>query len=115
MASPEFFQGSAVKTPERYKRIRNGLVEMWRKQRPRYLSKTAARKQLKDCGDVNVIGRVHEALERMGAINFGAEAGDSVPRPPAVPRPPKPAAPRVKPTTESAPSSALSRYVLWKT
>jgi protein MYSM1 len=45
---------------------------MWMEIRPKYLSKTMVRPGLKDCGDVNAIGRVHECLERMGVINFGA-------------------------------------------
>uniref|UniRef100_S4R850 Uncharacterized protein n=1 Tax=Petromyzon marinus TaxID=7757 RepID=S4R850_PETMA len=72
-ASEEFFQGRPSKTPERYLKIRNYIVEEWERIRPRYLNKTAVRSGLKNCGDVNCIGRVHTALELLGAINFGCE------------------------------------------
>lgn len=67
----EFFSGSSSKTSERYLRIRNSIVEAWESQKPRYLNKTQARQGLKNCGDVNCIGRIHEYLEQIGAINFG--------------------------------------------
>lgn len=41
------------------------------KGRPRYLNKTSVRPGLKNCGDVNCIGRIHTYLELIGAINFG--------------------------------------------
>eukprot|EP01133_Synstelium_polycarpum_P001165 gene1165-1335_t len=69
----EFFRGTATKTPDRYLRIRNALLAHWHRVRPAYLPKTTARNQLKDCGDVNAIGRVHSFLEKVGAINFGAK------------------------------------------
>lgn len=69
----EFFSIDSPKTPQRYMRIRNYIVQSWKKQRPRYLSKTASRKGLKDCGDVNAIGRVHDYLEQIGAINVGCD------------------------------------------
>lgn len=58
-----------AKTPERYLKIRNHILDYWEKHRPQYVSKTACRKGLKDCGDVNAIGRVHAYLEKTGAIN----------------------------------------------
>lgn len=67
----EFFSGSSSKTPERYLRIRNFIVDAWNNQKPRYLNKTQARQGLKNCGDVNCIGRIHDYLEQIGAINFG--------------------------------------------
>lgn len=67
----EFFSGSSSKTSERYLRIRNSIVDAWESQKPRYLNKTQARQGLKNCGDVNCIGRIHEYLEQIGAINFG--------------------------------------------
>eukprot|EP00026_Physarum_polycephalum_P000623 Phypoly_transcript_00624.p1 GENE.Phypoly_transcript_00624~~Phypoly_transcript_00624.p1 ORF type:complete len:724 (+),score=178.63 Phypoly_transcript_00624:157-2328(+) len=69
----EFFCGNSAKTPERYLKIRNTIVDQWLKHKPKYLSKTSVRTSLKDCGDVNAIGRVHEFLELTGAINFGAD------------------------------------------
>jgi protein MYSM1 len=40
------------------------------KSKPKYLNKTSVRPGLKNCGDVNCIGRVHTYLELIGAINF---------------------------------------------
>ena len=67
----EFFMGRALKTPERYMKIRNYILDMWEKTKPHYLFKTAARGGLRNCGDVNSIGRVHAFLEDIGAINEG--------------------------------------------
>ncbi|KAJ2646871.1 hypothetical protein GGH99_008021, partial [Coemansia sp. RSA 1285] len=68
----EFFVGRANKTPERYLRIRNHMVQQWRAARPQYLTKIAARAGLRNCGDVNAIGRVHSYLEAAGVINVDA-------------------------------------------
>ena len=103
VCNTEFFSNSTIKTPERYMRIRNTMLALWRKQRPQYLTKTAARKQIRDAGDVNVIGRVHEFLEAWGAINFGSAPGGLV-----LPRLP-PAMPRVRASPAGAPgTSALA-------
>ncbi|CAL4177707.1 unnamed protein product, partial [Meganyctiphanes norvegica] len=67
----EYFDGKGVKTPERYLKIRNYLVNFWNQIKPNYVRKTAVRTGLKNCGDVNSIGKVHEYLEKVGAINFG--------------------------------------------
>lgn len=67
----EFFMGRALKTPERYMKIRNYIVDMWEKTKPNFLFKTAVRGGLRNCGDVNSIGRVHAFLEDIGAINEG--------------------------------------------
>lgn len=40
------------------------------KSKPKYLNKTSVRPGLKNCGDVNCIGRIHTYLELIGAINF---------------------------------------------
>lgn len=73
-ANPDYFNGkSAQKTPERYLRIRNHIITQWRKQKPSYLNKTTSRIGLKNCGDVNCIGLIHDYLEKIGAINFGCE------------------------------------------
>lgn len=40
------------------------------KSRPNYLNKTVVRVGLRNCGDVNCIGRIHAYLEQIGAINF---------------------------------------------
>jgi hypothetical protein len=73
-ANSEFFEGNNVKTPERYVRIRNHIVGQWQNDRSKYVTKTSVRRGLRDCGDVNAIGRVHQFLELVGAINFGLEA-----------------------------------------
>ncbi|XP_036610316.1 histone H2A deubiquitinase MYSM1 [Trichosurus vulpecula] len=72
-AIPEFFEGRQAKTPERYLKIRNYILDQWGKCKPKYLNKTSVRPGLKNCGDVNCIGRIHTYLELIGAINFGCE------------------------------------------
>ncbi|KAI8365060.1 hypothetical protein EDC96DRAFT_553451 [Choanephora cucurbitarum] len=78
--NPEWFRQKYSKTPDRYLKIRNHMLACWQQCKPRYLTKTSARKGLKDCGDVNAIGRVHEYLESLGAINVNCVT--SAPRPP---------------------------------
>lgn len=73
-ANQEFFEGNTVKTPERYLRIRNHIIRAWHPNHDRYVTKTSIRRGLRDCGDVNAIGRVHQFLELIGAINFNLEA-----------------------------------------
>nr|XP_045006279.1 deubiquitinase MYSM1 isoform X2 [Jaculus jaculus] len=72
-AIPEFFEGRQAKTPERYLKIRNYILDQWKLYKPKYLNKTSVRPGLKNCGDVNCIGRIHTYLELIGAINFGCE------------------------------------------
>ncbi|XP_061635983.1 histone H2A deubiquitinase MYSM1 isoform X3 [Phyllopteryx taeniolatus] len=72
-AIPEFFEGRPSKTPERYLKIRNYILDQWLKRKPKYLNKTSVRPGLKNCGDVNCIGRIHTYLELIGAINFNCE------------------------------------------
>ncbi|KAM6262164.1 deubiquitinase MYSM1 isoform 3-T3 [Porphyrio hochstetteri] len=72
-AIPEFFEGRQAKTPERYLKIRNYILDQWERCKPKYLNKTSVRPGLKNCGDVNCIGRIHTYLELVGAINFGCE------------------------------------------
>ncbi|KAJ2265315.1 Myb-like, SWIRM and MPN domains 1, partial [Coemansia sp. RSA 371] len=68
----EFFLGKANKTAERYMRIRNHMIAEWETTKPTYLTKIRARAGLKNCGDVNAIGRVHTFLENARIINAGA-------------------------------------------
>lgn len=83
--NPEWFKQKYSKTPDRYLKIRNHMLACWKLVKPKYLTKTSSRKGLKDCGDVNAIGRVHEYLESIGAINV--DCVTSAPRPPRrVPR-----------------------------
>ncbi|XP_037683022.1 histone H2A deubiquitinase MYSM1 isoform X1 [Choloepus didactylus] len=72
-AIPEFFEGRQAKTPERYLKIRNYILDQWEICKPKYLNKTSVRPGLKNCGDVNCIGRIHTYLELIGAVNFGCE------------------------------------------
>ncbi|XP_039770572.1 deubiquitinase MYSM1 [Ornithorhynchus anatinus] len=72
-AVPEFFEGATTKTPERYLKIRNYILDQWERSKPRYLNKTSVRPGLKSCGDVNCIGRIHAYLESVGAINRGCD------------------------------------------
>ncbi|CAB3380042.1 Hypothetical predicted protein [Cloeon dipterum] len=69
----EFFTGRPTKTPARYLKIRNHILEIWKDCKPTFVSKTQVRNGLKNCGDVNAIGRIHAYLEQIGAINFGCE------------------------------------------
>ncbi|ORZ03329.1 hypothetical protein BCR43DRAFT_510398 [Syncephalastrum racemosum] len=78
--NPEWFKNKASKTPDRYLKIRNHILDSWYKCKPRYLTKTSARRGLRDCGDVNAIGRVHTYLESIGAINL--DTVNNAPRPP---------------------------------
>lgn len=71
----EFFMGRNTKTPERYMSIRNQIIDMWNECKPTYLSKTQVRTKMKDCGDVNAIGRIHNFLEKVGWINVGPVVG----------------------------------------
>ncbi|KAJ1900319.1 hypothetical protein LPJ66_001558 [Kickxella alabastrina] len=87
----EFFQGRGSKTPERYTLIRNHILDQWQRTKPAYLTKIRARNGLRNCGDVNAIGRVHAFLEAAGAINQGAQPLRGV-RKPQQPRPPRHAA-----------------------
>eukprot|EP01122_Echinamoeba_exundans_P001813 TRINITY_DN117_c0_g1_i1.p1 TRINITY_DN117_c0_g1~~TRINITY_DN117_c0_g1_i1.p1 ORF type:complete len:839 (+),score=225.70 TRINITY_DN117_c0_g1_i1:685-3201(+) len=73
-ANSEFFEGNSVKTPERYLRIRNHIIRASHPNRDRYVTKTSVRRGLRDCGDVNAIGRIHQFLELIGAVNFNLEA-----------------------------------------
>ncbi|KAI8083316.1 uncharacterized protein B0P05DRAFT_536897 [Gilbertella persicaria] len=65
----EWFMGKPAKTPERYMRIRNHIIQCWKNSRPNYLTKTAGRRNMKDCGDVNAVGRIHAYLENNNIIN----------------------------------------------
>ncbi|KAG2228954.1 hypothetical protein INT48_008022 [Thamnidium elegans] len=70
----EWFLGKPAKTPERYMRIRNHIISCWKKSSPYYLTKTAGRKHLADCGDVNAVGRIHAYLESIQVININCSS-----------------------------------------
>ncbi|XP_063923826.1 histone H2A deubiquitinase MYSM1-like isoform X2 [Zophobas morio] len=67
----EFFEGRPTKTPLRYLKIRNHIINCWLSSKPTYVTKTSIRQGLKNCGDVNCISRIHCYLEQTGVINFG--------------------------------------------
>lgn len=46
-------------------------MELWKTNKPRYVSKTLAKQKLKKCGTAKEIGQVHTYLENRGYINFG--------------------------------------------
>uniref|UniRef100_A0AAR5PNB3 Myb-like, SWIRM and MPN domain-containing protein 1 n=1 Tax=Dendroctonus ponderosae TaxID=77166 RepID=A0AAR5PNB3_DENPD len=69
----DYFEGRPAKTPERYLKIRNYIVNSWKFSKPNYVYKTSMRLGLKNCGDVTCISRIHNFLEQIGAINFGCE------------------------------------------
>jgi len=68
---PEFFQGRPAKTPEVYKRCRNYMINLYRKDPANYLSPTICRKNLG--GDACTLMRIHNFLEHWGLINFYIE------------------------------------------
>ena len=71
-ANPQFFSGNKNKSPEKYLKMRNSIINCWMDSKPTYLTKQAARMAMSwYCGDVNAISRVHDYLEKIGAINFG--------------------------------------------
>ncbi|KAI8897885.1 hypothetical protein BC833DRAFT_526547 [Globomyces pollinis-pini] len=76
---PEWFlnhTGKQInKTPQRYMKIRNHILQMWEEIKPKYLSKSRIRPGLKGEGDVNAISRVHTFLESLGAINLNVTGG----------------------------------------
>ena len=43
----EFFVGRGLKTPERYMKIRNYILNAWLKSKPKFVSKTSVRPGLK--------------------------------------------------------------------
>ncbi|TPX33095.1 hypothetical protein SmJEL517_g03946 [Synchytrium microbalum] len=70
---PPFSRGQ--KTPDRYIRVRSKILSLWQERSDRYLTKTFARRELRNEGDVNAISRVHEFLEVNGWINIGLGGG----------------------------------------
>ncbi|RCK63132.1 Chromatin structure-remodeling complex protein RSC8 [Candida viswanathii] len=67
---PDFFKenGSVYRTPESYKYIRDFIINTFRLNPKEYLTVTAVRRNLS--GDVSVIIRVHQFLEKWGLINY---------------------------------------------
>ncbi|KAJ1677131.1 hypothetical protein EV182_006810, partial [Spiromyces aspiralis] len=90
------------KTPERYIKIRNHIINEWNRIKPKYLTKIAIRPGLKDCGDVNAIGRVHSFLEQLGVINVGTGK---------LPAPKRRPAPRPRPSSAALAGTAMATAV----
>ena len=65
---PEFFEGRHLKTPEFYMKVRNYIIELYRKNTRTYLTATLCRQNL--AGDACAIIRIHAFLEHWGLINF---------------------------------------------
>jgi len=51
--------------------MRNTILEIWKKNKPCYVSKSFAKQKMKKCGSAKEIGQVHSYLEHRGYINFG--------------------------------------------
>lgn len=51
--------------------IRNTIIELWKTNKPCYVSKTLAKQKLKKYGTAKEIGQVHTYLEHRGYVNFG--------------------------------------------
>lgn len=88
-ALPEFFDSrSPSKTSKNYVEMRNFLVSTWSRTPDRYLTATAARRNLR--GDACAILRIHSFLEHWGLINYNV---DPETRPQSVFVPPPPPLP----------------------
>lgn len=47
------------------------MLELWKENKPNYISKTLAKQKLKKCATTKEIGQIHTYLEYRGYINFG--------------------------------------------
>ncbi|XP_050436174.1 deubiquitinase MYSM1-like [Adelges cooleyi] len=61
------------KDDKKYLKIRNTILELWKVNKPDYVSKTLAKQKLKKCGTAKEVGQVHTYLEHKGYINFGCD------------------------------------------
>lgn len=50
--------------------MRNTILELWKTNKPCYVSKSFAKQKMKKCS-AKEIGQVHSYLEHRGYINFG--------------------------------------------
>ena len=74
---PQCFQKACSQGRQKVSLCGNGLSNQFtsyyrNKEKPKYVNKLKARRDLTDCGDVTAIGRVHSYLECKGIINFNA-------------------------------------------
>lgn len=51
--------------------MRNTILELWKTNKPCYVSKTLAKQKMKKCGTAKEISQLHTYLEQKGFINFG--------------------------------------------
>ncbi|XP_025416299.1 uncharacterized protein LOC112687666 [Sipha flava] len=58
---------------KKYLKIRNIILELWKANKPSYVSKTIAKQKLKKSGTAKEIGQIHTYLENRGYINFGCD------------------------------------------
>ena len=75
IALKEYFDGSSIsRTPKTYKEYRDFIINKYREDPSRKLTFTEVRKSL--VGDVSLLHKVFNFLEKWGLINFGANSGD---------------------------------------
>lgn len=73
-ALKEFFDGRSIsRTPKVYKEYRDFIINKYREDPARKLTFTEIRKSL--VGDVTLLHKVFNFLEKWGLINFGATSG----------------------------------------
>ncbi|XP_031247709.1 SWI/SNF complex subunit SWI3A-like isoform X3 [Pistacia vera] len=76
IALKEFFDGSSIsRTPKIYKEYRDFMINKYREEPYRRLTFTQVRKSL--VGDVSLLHKVFNCLDKWGLINFGAPASDN--------------------------------------
>ncbi|TQE12918.1 hypothetical protein C1H46_001564 [Malus baccata] len=74
IALKEYFDGSSIsRTPKTYKEYRDFIINKYREDPSRKLTFTEVRKSL--VGDVTLLHKVFNFLEKWGLINFGANSG----------------------------------------
>ncbi|KAM1025558.1 hypothetical protein ACFX14_038594 [Malus domestica] len=74
IALKEYFDGSSIsRTPKTYKDYRDFIINKYREDPSRKLTFTEVRKSL--VGDVSLLHKVFNFLEKWGLINFGVNSG----------------------------------------
>ncbi|KAI5329493.1 hypothetical protein L3X38_028890 [Prunus dulcis] len=74
IALKEYFDGSSIsRTPKTYKEYRDFIISKYREDPSRKLTFTEVRKSL--VGDVSLLHKVFNFLEKWGLINFSANLG----------------------------------------